>query len=44
MTKDKENDIVNNQLKTMWMAAGVSYYPNICPVNNKDKSLLRKTI
>jgi hypothetical protein len=43
MTQDKENDIVNNQLQTTWMAAGVCYYPSICPVNN-DKSLLRTFI
>ena len=36
MAQDQENYIVNNQLKTTWMAAGFSYYPSICPVNNKD--------
>jgi hypothetical protein len=32
MTQNKENDTVNEQLQTMRMATGVSYYPSICPV------------
>lgn len=43
MTKDKENYTANKLIKTMWMAAAVSYYPSIFLENN-DKSLFRTFI